>query len=291
MDKILKKQRVFYLIGVLSALFMLVVLVGCGAKPVPVPEGENLNFYGKDQKSELRDNLADLPEPEQSAPQMLGVADMLALPAGTVVQKEQVNREKLQECFVAVPIPDEIFQKINGKSYIENPYVSLDDLRYLKVLHYNFEHGVQVGEIIVSTELTEEFLEIFQELFDKEYEIYSMFLVEDFWTGDALTTDDASCVANNTSGFSYRMITMGGSLSRHAYGKAIDVNPVQNPFIEYSNGVAYWYDSKADPYIDRAADLPHMIRYEDACFIAFDKRGYTWGGDWTSPKDYQHFEK
>ncbi|MCL1847202.1 MAG: M15 family metallopeptidase, partial [Coriobacteriia bacterium] len=186
---------------------------------------------------------------------------------------------------------DDIYLKINGRSYVENPYVSLDDLRYLKLLHYNFDHNIQIGELIVSAELADEFLEIFQELFYEEYEIFSMYLVEDFWKEDTIITDDESCFANNTSAFSYREITYGGSLSMHAFGEAIDINPLQNPYVEYYNGEPWWLDSNADDYIDRSAGLPHMIDYDDACYQAFASRGWTWGGDWWSPKDYQHFEK
>jgi len=151
--------------------------------------------------------------------------------------------------------------------------------------------GIQIGELIINAKLAEEFLDIFQELFELEYEIYSMYLVEDFWTGDTISTDDATCFANNTSAFSFREVPETGNLSRHAYGMAIDINPVQNPYVEYYNGVPYWLDPNADPYIDRSAGLDHMIGYGDDCYFAFMNRGYIWGGDWWFPKDYQHFEK
>ena len=188
-------------------------------------------------------------------------------------------------------IPKSVYKRINGKSYRKNPNISLDELRYLKVLHYNFKHRIQVGELIVNVELTEDFLEIFKELFNKEYEIQSIYLVDNYWTGDGTSTDSASIAKNNTSAFCYRKITGGSELSNHAFGRAIDINPRQNPYIEYIGGKPSWGDSHAGAYLDRSSGKAHMITHKDACFLAFKERGFSWGGDWNSPKDYQHFEK
>ena len=275
------------LIGITMVLFALFVITGCS--------GDNRaeSSFRSPQEDILKD-IKDIPGPSVPASpglQALNAADMLTVPAGTVIFEEQVDRAHISEYFVSVAIPDDIYLKIDGRSYVENPYVSLDDLRYLKLLHYNFDHAIQVGELIVSADLADEVLDIFLELFDEEYEIYSLYLVEDFWTEDAIVTDDESCFANNSSAFSYRYVTYGGELSLHAFGEAIDINPLQNPYVEYYYGEPWWLDSNADDYIDRDAGLPHMIDYDDACYQAFTSRGWTWGGDWWSPKDYQHFEK
>ena len=279
----------FFVLGI--AVFLLVfLLAGCAGKSTqktPIKSATEIDF-----REPLSDRLWDDKSPtDEIEPDGLEAIDILTLPAGTVISNERVDDAQLSEYFVSVMISDDVYNRIIGKSYIENPYVSLDDLRYLKLLHYNFDHQIQVGELIVSAELDVEFLEIFLELFVQEYEIQSMYLVDNYWTGDAITTDDASIAANNTSAFSYRIVPMSGNLSRHAYGKAIDINPRQNPYVEYYNGVPYWEDENADLYIDRSSGLDHMITHDDECFRAFDQRGYIWGGDWWFPLDYQHFEK
>ena len=134
-------------------------------------------------------------------------------------------------------------------------------------------------------------LEIFQALFLEKYEIQSMYLIDDYWTGDAEDSDTESVDANNTSAFCYREITGGGNMSNHAYGLAIDLNPQQNPYVSYRTGEPVWWHENANDYIDRDAGLPHMITHEDLAYELFTQHGFEWGGDWDSPKDYQHFEK
>ena len=118
-----------------------------------------------------------------------------------------------------------------------------------------------------------------------------MYLIDEFWTGNGNDSDTASCDANNTSAFCYRAITGGGELSNHAFGRAIDINPQQNPYVTYRGGRAYWYHENATDFIDRDAGLPHMITHDDLCFRLFTEHGFSWGGDWENVKDYQHFEK
>lgn len=213
--------------------------------------------------------------------------------AGTVVSAEELDLSHLEKYFKAYEIKTAgaVYSRINGRSYRENPDVPLRDLRYLKVLHYNFDHERQVGELIVNRGLVEEVLEIFRSLWDAEYEIGSMHLIDDYWTGDGESSDTASIEANNTSAFCYRPVTGGKRLSNHAYGFAIDINPQQNPYVSYQGGTARWHHENAGAYIDRDTGLPHMITHGDLAFRLFKQHGFTWGGDWNSPKDYQHFEK
>ena len=93
--------------------------------------------------------------------------------AGTVYMAEELDIEHLRKYFQAFPIrtDGDVYSRINGKSYRDNPDIALEDLRYLKLLHYNFEHQFQVGELIVNQAIAEEVLEIFWELFQAEYEI------------------------------------------------------------------------------------------------------------------------
>ena len=86
----------------------------------------------------------------------------------------------------------------------------------MKMLHYNFEGEIQVGELIMNERLADDILEIFQELFENQYQIQSMYLVDNYWTGDGIASDSASIDENNTSAFNYRQSVAGAELSNHA---------------------------------------------------------------------------
>lgn len=219
--------------------------------------------------------------------------DMRATEAGAIVPEDMVNFDDLQQyfCSYEIQVDDDVYQRIIGKSYRENNNIGLSDLAYLKVLHYNFEHEIQVGELIVNAELKEDFCNIFRDLFEEEYEIYSMYLIDNFWTGDGASSDTASIDVNNTSAFCYREITGGSSLSNHAFGRAIDINPQQNPYVSYRSGYPVWSHDNANDYIDRDTGYEHVITHEDVCYLIFSEYGFEWGGDWSTIKDYQHFEK
>lgn len=218
-------------------------------------------------------------------------ANWETIPAGTVLNASQIDSADLGTYFAAYEISDAVFDVINGKSYQENPNVGLGDLRYVKLLHYNFEHQLQVGELVVASDLQGDFIGIFTELFQAEYEIQSMYLVDNYWTGDPTTTDSASIDENNTSCFLYRPATGSGNLSKHAFGRAIDINPQQNPYVSYTSGSPVWSHENANAYIDRNTGLPHVITEEDLCYQTFIKYGFQWGGSWANIKDYQHFYK
>ncbi len=232
---------------------------------------------------------APTPAPTE-APSYLG--DLENIPAGTVVSEEEIDWQNLEQYFKSYEISDSLFQRIYGddKSYKTYCTVPREDLRYIKVLHYGFDGQVLVGELMVNYLLEEDMTSIFQELFENHYEIEKMHLIDDYGADD-----DLSCFDNNTSCFNYRLVTGGSTLSNHATGCAIDINPVNNPYVTYdSGGEPYVVDDKAVPYLDRTnpeAGAMHMITHDDLCYRLFTERGYTWGGDWSNPVDYQHFEK
>lgn len=206
--------------------------------------------------------------------------------AGEILTREQLDWEHLGDYFTSSEISEEVYERINGISFKESGVVPREDLRYLKVLHYGFDHEIHVGELIVNAGLAEEFVEIFTELFEEEYEIEKMYLIDRYGADDYTSIED-----NNTSCFNYREVTGGSSLSNHATGCAIDINPQQNPYVTFSNGLPVWSHSNADDYIDREGGAEHMITHTDICYQIFHDHGFTWGGDWNSLKDYQHFEK
>ena len=98
--------------------------------------------------------------------------------------------------------------------------------------------------------------------------------------------------ANNTSCFNYRYVDGTTKLSNHSYGTAIDINPLYNPYVkEYSDGTIKILPSAATAYADRSIIDDYMIDHNDYAYLVFTSYGFSWGGDWNSVKDYQHFEK
>ncbi len=243
-----------------------------------------------DAKSKAKSEQTADGEPASDVP-----VDMPLIPnmeAGAIVDRALVDMGQLDQYFVANEISEDIFQFINGMSYVENPNISREQLRYIKVLHYNFNHEVQVGELIVNANIAEDVRNIVRELFEQEYEIQSMYLIERFWTGDGSSSDRSSIENNNTSAFNYRTIAGTDQLSNHALGYAIDINPLQNPYVAYNaDGSFREIYPEMERFIDRANGEPHMIGHEDVCYQIFTRYGFTWGGDWADPIDYQHFEK
>ena len=159
--------------------------------------------------------------------------------------------------------------------------VPLARLRYLRVGYHGFAGPPRIGELVVNAEVVEEVREVFAALWKAGYPVASMRLVDDF-DGDDL----ASVRANNTSAFNCRRVIDSGGWSDHAYGMAIDVNPLWNPYVV--GGAAIPPESQG--WVDRSARQPGMIRDGDAAVVAFEAAGWTWGGRWNSP-DYQHFTR
>ncbi|MBR4557535.1 MAG: M15 family metallopeptidase [Clostridiales bacterium] len=212
---------------------------------------------------------------------------------GDVISSDKIDRDNLSQYFTSRSIEegDSVYNRIYGQSYVDNDNIDLDELRYLKMLHINFDGNYQVGEMIVNEDVAGEVLEIFEILCAEGYEIYSMYLIDDFWAGDPDDSDWYSIDANNTSCFCYRTATGSGNLSKHALGKAIDINPQQNPYVTYdSDGDAHYSHDNASSYVYDRYDGEHMITTSDRAYDLFTDYGWTWGGSWSSPKDYQHFQ-
>ena len=205
-----------------------------------------------------------------------------AVPQSTLGDNGMVT---LAEGFYYAELSDSVKARITGKSYPEDEKdsrLSYDTLRYLRLRYYDFEGGVQEGELIVHKDLAKEVLDIFHELYMAKYPLASVRLVDDFDADDEVSTE-----ANNTSGFNYRFVAGTKSRSLHSYGMAIDVNPLFNPYVKGNNVDP---DSAA-VYADRSKDFAGKIDKDDLCYQLFTRHGWEWGGDWKTVKDYQHFSK
>ncbi len=167
-----------------------------------------------------------------------------------------------------------------ASSWREGCPVPLENLRYVRLSHYNYEGEVQTGELVLHEDVAEGVVAAFQDLFDQQFPIDRMELVDNFEADD-----DASMRANNTSAFNCRSTTGGSRWSEHAFGAAIDINPLVNPYV--STGKVY--PSEGAAYADRHEGIVGGIYPDDATVTALGDQGWLWGGYWSSGKDYQHF--
>ena len=158
--------------------------------------------------------------------------------------------------------------------------VAPEDLRLLTLTHWGFDGELHRGKLVIHEDQARAVKEAFRALFKARFPIERMRLV-DVYGGD----DDRSMAANNTSGFNCRTVEGSSSWSEHAYGRAIDINPIQNPAVK-GGRVSPPAGSR---YLDRLRRRKGLIRANDAVVRAFASIGWGWGGYWTSLKDYQHF--
>jgi len=193
-----------------------------------------------------------------------------------------VNLNQRPPVFTSEPLPEHIIEFITGRSFSANTTFPYSHLTYLTITHVGFDGEDKTGHMIVAAEIGDEVLDIFREIYESGFPIYRMQLIDYF---DA--SDDLSIAANNSSAFNFRTIAGTNTLSRHAFGMAIDINPIQNPYIS-GNFVT---PAAGREYLDRTNVRPGMIVRGDAVYRAFTSRGWTWGGNWTSIRDYHHFER
>ena len=207
--------------------------------------------------------------------------------AGKTVTTETVTAYGgIDKCFAAEPIPDGVWQRMQGKTFKENPYIGRDDLRHIRALHWDYDNQMHVGEMVCNKQIAERVVNILRQLFDAKYPIERM-LLPDVYDAD----DETQMRDNNSSCFCYRAIAGSTKLSKHARGLAIDINTLYNPYYrDLDDGTRFIQPATAEAYCDRSWDFPYKIDHEDLCFRLFTEAGFEWGGDWTTRKDYQHFE-
>ena len=213
---------------------------------------------------------------------MLGVA---VFPMNVSAQK--ISAQKVRTPMFVVERLDVTAKKaMTGVSWQPNCPVALADLRRVIVPFVDFENNEKTGAIVVHRDVAQAVGRIFVRLHDAKFPIARIEPIEAFG-GD----DDRSTMANNTSAFNCRPSFGADGLptkrwSQHAYGHAVDVNPVQNPYVLANGSVT---DPAAKKYIDRSIDEPGMALATGPLVQAFAGEGWKWGGNWHSTKDYQHF--
>lgn len=204
----------------------------------------------------------------------------------TVSQKAIEAFGGVDKCFAAEPIPDGVWQRMQGKTYKENPYIGRDDLRHIRALHCDYDGQIHVGEMICNQVIADRLVGILRQLFEAKYPIQRMVL-PDVYDAD----DEAQMSDNNSSCFCYRAVSGTAVLSKHARGLAVDINTLYNPYYkDRADGTRYVQPATAEAYCNRAGTFPYKIDHDDLCFRLFTEAGFEWGGDWISCKDFQHFE-
>lgn len=188
--------------------------------------------------------------------------------------------------FYVSEIPDDIFEKMQGKSYKEDCTVPREDLRYVHVLHMGFDGETKEGELVVNKAIADDVCDIFEKLYEADYPIEKIRLIDEY---DA--DDEASMSDNNSSAFNFRFISHTTKISKHGLGMAVDINTLYNPYVKTVDGKRSIEPANAADYVDRSADFPYKIDHDDLCYQLFKEHGFSWGGDWQHSKDYQHFEK
>jgi len=169
---------------------------------------------------------------------------------------------------------------MTGASWRAACPVALRDLRLVTVTHWSFGGRVRTGRLVVHADVAEAIVSAFRRLYEARFPIRRMVPVDAYGGSDFRSIE-----ADNTSAFNCRYVDGTHRWSEHAYGRAIDVNPIENPFV--SGGTTSHPASR--PYLDRSRIRPGMAFAGGTLVGAFDAIGWGWGGRWTSVQDYQHF--
>jgi hypothetical protein len=177
------------------------------------------------------------------------------------------------------PVPDDVLAR---STWVQECPVTRDDLAYVTVSHYGFDHKLHTGELLVNASVADDVVSVFNKLYDARFPIEQMRIT----TRDELDAPPTGD-GNVTGAFVCRPTVGSDYWSQHAYGLAVDINPFQNPYVKGDVIIP----ELATSYADRDQDLPGMVSKGDAVTKAFTDIGWGWGGNWNSLKDWMHFSQ
>ena len=307
------RNKIWKMVGILA----LITIVAGGLLRVSQHNSYTLGDYASDNPTLAYQTT----EPSPSAiPSPTPVSDPLSTISTEILQEESSmtentvltgvslngelmadQRTTLSEGFYYEPLSEKLQRYITGVSYpatvdnsegtsedlLKSVEIGYDDLRYIHILHYDFEGNPAEGELICNKAIAQDLAEIFYDLYCNEYQLEKVLLIDEYDGDDLASMED-----NKTSCFNYRPVEGTSSLSKHALGLAIDINPYYNPYVTYSkDGSERVSPESAAAYADRSVSFPYKIDENDLCYQLFKEHGFTWGGHWNSCKDYQHFQK
>lgn len=167
-----------------------------------------------------------------------------------------------------------------GSSWHAGCPVPLDRLRLVRVTYVGLDAEARHGRLVVHRHWADDLLEVFRRLYGRAFPIRRVRLVDRYGADDR-----TSMRHDNTSAFNCRTVAGTDVWSQHAYGRAIDINPVENPYVDGSSVSP----RRGRAYVDRSDVRPGMIVKRDVVWRAFRRIGWEWGGAWRSAQDYQHF--
>lgn len=181
------------------------------------------------------------------------------------------------------PVDARTRARMLGVTWRKGCPVAIKDLRIITMPFWGFDGRVHSrGQLMVHKDVAGDVAAVFKRMYTKRFPIRRMELIEKY-----AGSDDRSMAADNTSAFNCRAVTgRPGVFSIHSYGKAIDINPVENPYVKGTTVLP----PSGKPYVKRSPRRPGMIVNRDHVVKAFAAKGFDWGGSWRSLKDYQHFE-
>jgi hypothetical protein len=172
-------------------------------------------------------------------------------------------------------------ERMTGKSWHQGCPVPIRRLRLIEASYLDFDGEPQMGRLVAHRDAVDVLVSALRRMYRNDFRIRKMRLVDHYGGSDR-----RSMRADNTSAFNCRKVAGTNTWSEHAYGRAIDINPVENPYVSSSGSVR---PRKGEKYADRSRDGVGMIHDGDVVVRAFTRAGWGWGGHWSSSKDYQHF--
>jgi D-alanyl-D-alanine carboxypeptidase-like protein len=185
-------------------------------------------------------------------------------------------------------LPDSLRREMRGTTWKPGCPVPLTDLRLLRFNYWGFDGVVGRGPMVVQEDVAEDVLWVFGRLFRTRFPIKQVALAREFVPEEF--EPRISSARSVTASFNCRPVVTplgpGDEYSQHAFGLAVDINPVQNPFVTADGFVR---NRKARPYLDRSRRLEGMIHDGDVVVRSFAAIGWKWGGHWSGGKDYMHF--
>jgi hypothetical protein len=179
------------------------------------------------------------------------------------------------------PIDTELRTRMTGRSWRPGCPVGFSDLRLVTATHWDFKGRVRTGRLVVHRTAAKPMVSVLRRVYQRRFPIRRMWLIDAFGGSDFRSIE-----ADNTSAFNCRRVDGTNRWSTHAYGLAIDVNPIENPYVSPNGRIAH---GASRTYLDRTDIRPGMAYTGGTLVEAFRAIGWGWGGTWSGAKDYQHF--
>jgi hypothetical protein len=181
------------------------------------------------------------------------------------------------------PISPALARQMTGVSWRPGCPVPLRDLRVVRATHHGFDGRDRTGMVIVHRDVAPRILIVLRRLYADGFPIRRMVPVDAYGGSDFRSIE-----ADNTSAFNCRFVDGTTHYSEHAYGRAIDVNPIENPYVTRAGTTSH---PASHAYVRRTPFRPGMAAEGHALVRAFGGIGWGWGGRWSGAKDYQHFSR